>query len=105
MIPRSVLVAAVVGVTLTGCGGSQQPGPSTPQQKPQPLAPRTDVRSTASQFLGGTLTISPDEHWAVASDADLDTVWTVDLQTLKVHGETRFALLEDPGRAVIDDAG
>jgi hypothetical protein len=54
---------------------------------------------------GGTLLILKDGRTAVASDADLDRVWFVDLAVLSVVGSAALQAGDEPGRVVEDAVG
>jgi len=114
------LLGLSVAAGLTGCGNlfwSSDGKPADPIGEPEPFEPDfarpvperlPNEPVIASRPLpaisGGTLTISPDGTYAVASDPDRDAVHVVTL----VSGQVSTTQLErgaEPGRVVFDAAG
>ncbi len=97
---RSFLVVLFVG--LVGLVGCVSPSPSA---KGRPLEPLTVATTPPPPVSGGSLLVSHDGDFALASDLDRDAVWVVDLQHGSLVTGVAFRAGEHPWRMVEDADG
>jgi hypothetical protein len=92
-------------VALSGCNSFDAPGPE--EGEPVLVIPVDKREAQASPtrvpaISGGTLLITADGRYAVASDPDRDRVSIVDLSSFSVVGNVALEPGDEPGRAVED---
>jgi mono/diheme cytochrome c family protein len=102
----SIAGAAALGAcnTKTLDDSSSLP-PSTGAPLPGPQPTFTTVRSlehAPPPISGGTLTIAPDGHTAIASDPDRDRIYVVDIPSRTVKFDIKLADDAEPGRIAVD---
>jgi len=102
---KALLLTALVVGACNGKFGDQNPLP-----EPLPLGPRPEYGPTVQAaappppISGGTLHVTADGRFAVASDPDRDRVSIVDLKSLAVRHVT-FEAGAEPGRLAEDENG
>jgi hypothetical protein len=111
MKARALALAGALSLTAAGLSGcAVSSGAKLPDEKKglagwpsSPVLPA--VVAEPAPISGGTLLVLADGHTAVASDAELDQVWFVDLSAQVVVGNAALQPGDEPGRVVEDGAG
>src|SRR5450432_1212673 len=101
-------VLATPGPTETPTTSSEavpQPEYVIPSTMPTTTTATTPTFMRARPISGGTLRVLADGRTAVASDADRDQIYVVDLVAGKVTSTVALAAGDEPGRIVEDAAG
>lgn len=118
----SLVTAVALSRLVAGCNWGTEPTPLVPvdpppdQPVPTPLEPRSPrldralgetvtAASPPPPISGGTLLITRDDSYAIASDPDHDRVHVVDLTTHALLGSVGLQRGDEPGRAVEDASG
>jgi mono/diheme cytochrome c family protein len=112
--PQPTEPAATPAPSVLATPGAAETPPTTTSAEPQPaivIPSATPTTTTTPTFMrarpisGGTLRVLADGHTAVASDADRDQIYVVDLVAGKVTSTIALAAGDEPGRVVEDSAG
>lgn len=100
----SLSLLVVTAASLVGCSDD-----SPPTVDPDPMPPTNQVTVVSKvrppPISGGTLLITQDGARALVSDPDRDRLVLVDLASQDVVARIPLQAGDEPGRAVLDDAG
>ena len=107
MVIFSALAAGACNTTNGDTGGYSTPGSSAtvaPPPGPQPnfTTQAVSLENAPPPISGGTLTIAPDGHTAVAADPDRDRIYVVDIPSRTVKFDIELAKGAEPGRLAVD---
>lgn len=109
VILAALAAGAACNTTKGDSDGFSGTSPTTiaPPAGPQPsfTTQAISLENAPPPISGGTLTIAPDGHTAVAADPDRDRIYVVDIPSRTVKLDVPLAAGAEPGRVAIDAHG